>query len=250
MLLLGMILNACQQSTSKINSQGTSKTIENNTQSSQKTDDKFLITDNAVGHFKIGGSWQGIAQNEYNYKYVQGYGTCIDACCNGGFDLGKDLVSGENEYIQKPELSIGALLFKKCESFDVEKERSKYKNNKDVFFITSDNCSAWYWKDKISFLVVFSEIFKTKEGIGVGTTLEKMKDVFGEVVITIGWLEEDANAISVKVGAYPNLKFIIEADDAIGNYEKLSTLGETAKISDFKKNTKIKRIFIESKNNE
>jgi hypothetical protein len=55
----------------------------------ENLEDKFLITNNSVGYFKIGGSWQNSAKNDYNYKYVQGYGTCTDACCDGGFAFRK-----------------------------------------------------------------------------------------------------------------------------------------------------------------
>lgn len=202
-------------------------------------EDKLLITNNSVGYFKIGDPWQNIAKNEYKYQSVQGYGTCSDACCDGGFALGIKLVVNKYGWVENPEITIGALPFK----------GSNYKNNKDVFYVKSDNCSDWYWNDKIDYLVIYSEAFKTKEGIGVGTTLEKVKETLGKVVINIGWLEEDRNAIQVKIESYPNIVFILNVEDAIGGYEKLSTLEGNAIISDFKKNTKIKRLLINSKTN-
>lgn len=255
---LGMVLISCGQTSSKnndtVNEQKQSQTQikENISQTEEQTEnvanenlqDKFLITNNYVGYFKIGGSWQNSAKNDYNYKSVQGYGTCRDACCDGGYNLGKAITNDNNgQTIENPEITIGALRFGESES------KTEHKNNPNVFYISSDNCSGWYLKDKISYLMIYSEAFKTKEGIGVGTTLEKLKEILGEVLINIGWLEEDANAIQVKINSYPSIEFILDVDDAIGGYEKLSTLGETARVSDFKKNTKIKRLIVQKTTN-
>ncbi|MBG6188207.1 J domain-containing protein [Flavobacterium sp. CAN_S2] len=210
---------------------------------------KSLITNNSVGFFKIGNPWKKIAKYEYEFQFIQGYGTCVDAACDGGFDLGKNLVIDEDGFVENPEITIGALLFKRSESFDDENERNKYINRKDVFYISSSNLSAWYWGDKISYLIILSDKFSTKEGIGVGVTLEKVDEILGNLEIEIGWLEEDRNAVQVKISSYPDIRFILDVDDAVGGYEKLGTLGQKAIISDFKKNTKIKRIIINSKSN-
>jgi hypothetical protein len=204
----------------------------------------YLIVNNSVGFFKLGETWQNFAKNHYYYKSVQGYGTCLDACCDGGYTLGKAITNGNyGQTIENPEITIGALRFGESES------KTEHKNNANLFYISSDNCSGWYWKDKISYIMIYSEAFKTKEGVGVGTTLEKLKEILGEVVINIGWLEEDANAVQVKINSYPSIEFILDVDDAIGGYEKLSTLDGTATILDFKKNTKIKRLIVRKTTN-
>lgn len=203
---------------------------------------EYLITDNASGMFTIGGPWQSLAKNDYHYKSVQGYGTCVDACCDGGFVLGKTMINTEFGYeIERPDVTIGAL------GFSTSVSKTQFKTNPNVFYISSDNCSGWYWKDKISYLVVYSEAFKTKEGVGVGTTLEKLQELLGKVVISISWIEEDINAIQLKVSAYPNIDFILDSEDAVGDFVKQNSLGEQkATVSDFKKDAKIKRIIIRS----
>ena len=211
----------------------------------QDTEVKHLVTNNSVGFFKIGSTWHNIAKNDYNYQSVQGYGTCVDAGCDGGFYLGNDLVVNEHGWVENPELTIGASIFKISNSYD--DDSSKYKNNKDVFYVSSENLRGWYWKDKISYLVIYSETYKTKEGIGVGTTLEELKEIHGSIEIKIGWLEEDVNAVQVSVSSYPDIIFILDVDDAIGGYDKLSTLKDSPIFSDFKRNTKIKRLIINSK---
>lgn len=213
-------------------------------------EDKFLITNNSVGYFKIGGSWQNSAKNDYNYKYVQGYGTCTDACCDGGFALGSNLVINEHGWAENPEIEIGALIYKSSDSFDDERERNKYKNNKDVFYISSDNCSGWYWNDKINYLLIYSEKFKTKEGIGVGTTLEKLEEKYGNLHFYVGWIEEDENALQVVIKSYPNISFILDIDDYKGNWEEISLkeYENSLKVFDFKKDTKLQRLILKAKN--
>lgn len=210
----------------------------------QAVEEKFLITQNSVGYFKLGSAWQSFAKNDYNYEFVEGIGSCVDACCNGGHDVGKELTVDEYGWVENAELTIGATLFKDAETFEDEIERKRFKDNKDVFYITSDNCMGWYYKDKVRYIIVYSTDFKTSEGIGVGTTLEAVKEITNEFTINIGWLEEDANAVQLVLKKYPTIKFILDVEDAKGGYEKLSTLGETAKISDFKKETKIRSVIV------
>lgn len=59
--------------------------------------------------------------------------------------------------------------------FDNSSSKNKHKSNPDVFYSFSDNCTAWYWKDKVDYIAVHSELFKTKEGIGVGSPLEEVR---------------------------------------------------------------------------
>ena len=200
----------------------------------------YLLTNYSVGYFKIDDSWQNIAKNKYDFKSIQGFGTCIDACCDGGFDLGKVITNSDyGMWIENPVITIGASSFSKSAS------ETQYKSNPNVFYISSDNCNGWYWKDKISYLVVYSAVFKTKEGIGVGTTLEKVQELLGKVVINIEEGFEAPNTVQFKINSYPNIEFILDEEDAIGGWEKLGSVeGKTATISDFKKNTKIKRIII------
>lgn len=226
-------------------------TIPTISQTEEQIEEKFLITNNSAGYFTLDGSWQSYARDDYNYQYVQGYGNCLDAACDGGFDLGDNIVNSEyGPKIENPKLTIGATLFEASEINNLEIDSVKYSENPNVFFVSSDNSYGWYWKDKISYLVLLSDAFKTKEGIGVGTNLEKVKETYDNLSINVGWgwVEEDVDAVYFKLDSYPNIDFILDADDAIGGYDFLSThKGQTISVSDFKENTKIKRIII-SKN--
>lgn len=205
----------------------------------------FLITNNSVGYFKIGDAWQNFAKSSYDYKSIQGYGSCTDACCDGGFNLGKVINSGNNgQTIKNPEITIGASVFGKSES------KTEHKSNPNVFFVSSDNCSGWYWKDKISYIVAYSEAFKTKEGIGVGSTLEEVQEKFGKLKFYVGWMAEEENPLHFTIKSYPNLQFILDVSDYKGNLEDVNLTADnnSITISDFNKNTKIKQIKVDQIN--
>ena len=81
----------------------------------------------------------------------------------------------------------------------------------------------------------------------MSTTLEDVQKKLGKLVFNIGWIEEDENAVQINTSSYHNIGFVLDADDYIGGWEELSNfMGEenTLTISDFKDNTKIKRIIV------
>ena len=118
---------------------------------------KYLITEYAVGYFNIGEPWQSIAAEKYTYVYTQGYGMCVDACCDGGYVLGLKMDEA-GEFIEDGMLTIG------CAQFDDDESETKYKDNSNVFYTSSDNCKAWFWKDKIKYIFIYSDLFKSKRG--------------------------------------------------------------------------------------
>ena len=249
-IILGALVMGSSQETSKKDSSSKENSIKTQISTNgannytNNVDEKFLITSSSVGYFKVGKQWQKIAKEVYNYKYEEGYGQCIDACCTGGFGLLKNTgvdKNGEKKY--EVELTIIVPMYSD------NADKNAFKNNPKVFFVWSDNCSGWYLKDKVEAITVISESFKTKEGIGIGTRLKDIVKMFGAVDINIGWLEEDPYAISFHIPPYPDIDFGLNPDDAIGGYDGLSefefnTIRETTKSSHFKEDTKISRIIV------
>jgi len=211
----------------------------------EKPDLDFLITNNSVGLFRIGNSWQYYAKNYYRFNFKQTFGKCIDGACDGGFILGDNLKNTENKNLEVEE---GALLTIGASPFMSNNTKSNFNNNQNIFFISSANNDGWYWKDKTSYIIVHSDKFKTKEGIGVGSTLSELKRLLVSTKIKIGWLREDINAIKVEAKAYPGIKFIIEYKDAIGGLDNLESLDDNGleiNESNFNENARIARIIVE-----
>lgn len=239
LLFFCVLLTSCGERPTKRES--TESILQIASIASKNIEREFLVTNNSVGDFILGGSWRDIAHNNYNYVFIEGYGSCVDACCDGGYRLGKKIIEGEyGAEIEHPELTIGAV------SFDDTESKTKHINNPDVFYIMSDNCSGWYRKDQISYIEIYSNQFKTKEGLGVGTTLEEVQETFGEIRFQVGWIEEDANALQIKINSYPNIQFILSIEDYLEDWETINQAFDNNKlsISNFKKNTQIKNLIV------
>lgn len=218
-------------------------------QNSEQKEEKYLVTNNSVGLFKIGGTCLDIAKNDYNYDFIQRDGDLFnDACNNIGYDLGYNIVNDENgPKIKYPKITISGMLYEFAEDYNHKINSKKYENNPNlVYDSTSIYSNGWYWKDKIGSIIVLSHVFKTKEGIGVGTNINKVKELFGDFSIYSSW--HIGNVFHFKIEAYPNLVFDIDGDDAIRGYEFYNQNGSpidpSLSVSDFKENAKIKRILI------
>jgi hypothetical protein len=199
-----------------------------------------VITNKSVGFFRLGDAWQEIALNEYKFEFIQGHGTCVDACCDGGYNLGTNLKKNKSN----PYITIGAT------PFDIKSESATiHKNNPNVFCTNSDNCKGCYYKDKIKYLVIYSDLFKTKEGIGVGSTLQKAQEKFGKIKFEVGWLSEEEFGLKMKVAQYPNIEFVLDRNDYKDNLEDIELSGEnnSIRVSDFKSNAKIVAIIVGNK---
>jgi hypothetical protein len=148
-----------------------------------------------------------------------------------------------------------------------EESPNKHKYNPNVFYSMSDNLRGWYYKDKIKYVLIFSELFKTKEQVGVGSTLESVQKIFGKLNINVGSLtgEPEPYPITFNLKPYPQILFILDIEDCKAfipwegdwdnidwdsyeksmHYRSLELLENTTlSVNDFKKNSKIKTIIV------
>lgn len=200
-------------------------------------DKKYLITNNSAGYFKIGSKWREFAKKYYDYDYTEGITRCVDACCWGGYFLGKNIIVDKNgnKRIKDVDIIIGA------ESADENTNTGKIRRD-NYFYIESDNCKGWYYKDKINYIDILSDLYKTSEGIGVGTTLEIMKKRLSNLKVHVGWLEEDDDALYITTNKYPNIRFIVDIHSYNGDLESFNEM--KLNLSKFRKNTAIEKIRI------
>lgn len=194
-------------------------------------DDRFLITNSSVGYFRVGGSWRSVAKRDYKYLYIQKYGTCVDECCDGGFSLGYNEVDGEEgKTIENLHVIIGAV------PFDEDGSEHQYDNNPDVFYVSTSNCHGWYWKNKISYIKIFSDFYRLREKVGAGSLLRDFKSKFGTLHFNLGWITEDPEALYFTVDVYPEINFVLDVDDCkYSLYDSSVSDDFKAKMSDDEK---------------
>jgi hypothetical protein len=204
---------------SKLKTELTNKTTE---LENIKNATNYLITNNSVGQFKINDPWRNIANNVYKFKFSES-SAGGEGCYYPAYNLGKNV--NENDNV---EISISSTLFESNEDPNI------YKTNNSLVFSES-NCSGWYWNDKIGHITLYSNAFKTKEGIGVGSVLEDFVKKYNNYQIEL--IPEYAEFF-IKTPSYPNLYFYIERGSLKDGIE------EVTDINSFVKNTKISRIFI------
>lgn len=175
-----------------------------------ENDNKFIITNNSIGLFNANSNWKE-AYKQYDYNKATGE-ECVDACCVGTIVLWK---SGESKNNPSVVLYNKEFIDTKTDNeikMNCEEYEKVFASRDDLFFICSDNCPSWYYKDIITGFAVYSPEFKTKENIGVGSSVQDFLQAFDKVYLSVGWIEEDADAIQLSVDKYPNLVFIVNSD--------------------------------------
>lgn len=184
--------------------------IESEPQKEEAIDSKFLITNTSIGLFGRNSNWKETYQT-YGYSKVNGE-ECVDACC-----IGTTILWKSNESMENPSVVLYNEYFDDNDvpesvKMDYDVYSVMYASRDDLFFVASDNCSSWYYKNIITDCAVYSSDFKTQENIGVGSSVEEFLKAFDKVYITIGWIEEDADAIQLSVDKYPDLVFIVNSE--------------------------------------
>lgn len=225
--LFGLTLMNCDQ---KLNSGS----------ADEDADRQFLISNDAVGYFQIGNAWRDPAASRYGYQFVQEYGVCADGCCDGGFLLGDEVVSGEQgKTVRNPELTIGAA------QMDLDPEDGQ-PDDPNLFLVKTEICDGWFFKDRIRYIIVYTDRYQTKEGIGVGSSLRELQDQFGPLKFYVGFIEEDAHAMQVVLRDYPNVQFVLDVDDYKGDWTQISSteLNNSLTISDFRSTAKIRNLIV------
>lgn len=181
------------------------------------TDNIYLITNTSIGLFSIKTDWKTACQ-KYDYNKTNSE-ECVDACCEGTTILWEPNISMDKPSIVLYNKYVDDKKIPEHIKMDCREYSKVHGTRKDLFFVCSDNCPSWYYKDSITGLAVYSPNFKTKENIGVGSKLEDFLKAFNTVYLTVGWIEEDADAIQLSVDEYPNLIFVVNSDLYNSNWE-------------------------------
>ena len=167
----------------------------------------FLITEKSVGLFSVNDTI-GRSADFYGWPQIEDsewYDGCI-----------------------KPTKNIGGLVlyYKFAFSEDAPQidRESISKDSLKYTFSKSDNCTGFYYRDSISRIEVYSEIFKTKEGIGIGSTVSDLQQEFTGLEGIYG-VDPDGKCINyIKVTEYPRILFRFACEAVSVDVDKESSL--------------------------
>ena len=167
--------------------------------------DKYLITQNSVGEFKMG--------QEINLPYQS------------------DIYTIERE--ARKQHVDGSI------TVDVV-EYHVFENGKEVLTIHPGYDSQGRFTNKINKFIILSEKFKTKEGIGVNSKIEDFAKLFPDYTIMREFSGYAYFMQSDETGG--NMTFYIDVEDFL--YNKTNSDETPLTISDFKKGTRIYEIYM------
>ena len=109
--------------------------------------------------------------------------------------------------LQMDDLDIGLKYV--CENLDDAPKQDTSK----LIFADSPNCRGYYSKDTISWFSVTSDKFKTKEGIGVGSTFMQIQETYTITNVSYGADQDSRCNNYVVVKEYPNIRFKFICED-------------------------------------
>ena len=179
---------------------------------------QYLITNNSAGYFRINGIVSEINNKYYQLGYHVGGINMVDAATVAGSFLDKDYdnVDEKIEGCMMPYPDENAIISFENKYYRPDEDGNpsdeELKKNTNIYHIQCENSDSWYYKDSIDAIVIRSELFKTKEGIGVGSTFEELKEAYGVLLLHIGWIESDER-VQVRATQYPMVRFIFMEED-------------------------------------
>lgn len=157
----------------------------------------FLITEKAIGPFVLGGNIDSVS-NLYGWKSEEEI-NWHDGCAFPS----RVIHISENQNV---------MLFYKLAIDTNDKNETPYSKHRDKYiFVESDNCSGFYFRNISESISETCELFKTPEGIGVGSTFKELHDAYPDLKYNYGDADGECfNNIEVKDN--PNITFFFDCD--------------------------------------
>ena len=195
----------------------------------------FLVTKCSAGFFTLGDTIGNLIQqygwNETDKKYW------YDGCA-----IPYRLVfSEEGEIIE--------LCYAMAEFGDGENEDLCKSDTINYVYVESDNCAGYYNRNKIVGMTILSHRFKTKEGIGVGSTFNDLEVTYTGVDARLYENMDGERFTTVYVNEYPNTCFHFSDDDIeVDEDEEVTSYGYIKlNRSHFKSNARIENVVMNSR---
>ena len=151
------------------------------------------------------------------------------------FLLGEKISLNAGNYILKKETMFGE------EGIEVPFYVVSENEQKILHIIPAYNYKTNQYTDKIGEIIIFSEKFKTAESIGIGSTIENFVNTYPDFKI---WYTYISEMYVIETKQY-NFQFFLDYEDLIDKAGLSYNSDMTRlRLSDFKKNSKIKGIRI------
>ena len=177
--------------------------------------------------------WWNPTPNSGSFKYL------ISNKSVGEFKIGQQMIPPYPSDIYKIEKGIRKERIE-GESVEIDEYRVFENGNLVLIMETSYDFDANKYSDIIDEIVVVSEKFKTKEGIGVNSTIDDFIKSYPKYKLWWAYIRDIYVINSESIG---NIQFLLDADDFIPE-PKIDSEITYLKYADFKKGSKIKRIRV------
>ncbi len=110
-------------------------------------------------------------------------------------------------------------------------------------YVESDNCGGYYNRNKINGITILSDKFRTKEGIGVGSTFSELEAAYTIIDATCYENADGMIFTMVSVNEYPNMTFYFSNNDITINTDREEALGYIKlNCSHFKPNARVTEV--------
>ena len=189
----------------------------------------FLITKYSAGFFTLGDTIGNLIQY-YGWKEeeMEYYG---DGC----------LIP--YRYVKSDTGEVIELSYTFAGGKGIEDEELYKSDTINYMYVESDNCGGYYNRNKIESMAILSDKFRTKEGIGVGSTFSELEATY---TITDATCYENVDGMiftTVSVNEYPNMIFYFSNNDITINTDREEALGYIKlNSSHFKPNARVAEV--------
>lgn len=189
----------------------------------------FLITKYSAGFFTLGDTIGNLIQY-YEWKEEE-----MEYYCDGCLIPYRYVKSNTGEVIELSYAFAGGK--------GIEDEELYKSDTINYMYVESDNCGGYYNRNKIESMAILSDKFRTKEGIGVGSTFSELETTYTTTDATCYENVDGMIFTTVSVNEYPNMTFYFSNNDITINTDREEELDHIKlNRSHFKPNARVMEV--------
>lgn len=157
----------------------------------------FLITNDAIGPFALEGNIDSVC-SQYGLKWRRE----ISWQDGSTFPVRVIFIS-EYKYV--------TMVYRLAESTN-DKTLKPYSKYPDKYFFIDGDCEGFYFRNSSVSISETCEIFKTPEGIGVGSTFKELHDAYPDLIFDYGENSDGECFNHIQTKDNSNITFIFDCD--------------------------------------